>query len=671
MTIDVDIDRVAARIAELRQKIEYHNYLYYVKDASEISDAEYDRMFRELLELEKAHPELASPDSPTQRVGGEPLERFNKVEHRAPMLSLANAFSEEELRAFNTRISKLLERDEIAYVTEMKIDGVAMALTYEKGRFVRGATRGNGILGEDVTANLRTVKQVPLRLTGADHIPLVEVRGEVYLPLSAFNAMNEERADQGLAVYANPRNAAAGAIRQLDPKVTASRPLAFFAYAIGYIEDEEMDTQKQTLEMLSQWGFQVNTNYRWHESMEGVIKFCGEWEKKRDSLDYEIDGVVVKVDSLDDQHSLGTVSRDPRWAVAFKFPGQVATTRLKQIGVNVGRTGSMNPYAVLEPVRLGGVTIKLATLHNRDDVRRKDIRVGDMVVVKRAGDVIPQVVGPVLEQRTGSETVFEYPKVCPSCGKKVVHEEGDAMAYCVNRDCPAQIFEGLNHFVSRGAMDIGGLGPSTIQKMMDLGFVKSSADLYAVTEAQLAELPGFKDKSIKNLLNALEASKQRPFENVLLALGIRHVGEGVAALLVERFNDIDSLMNAEEEEIAGVLGIGPQIAQSVHQYFQDERNHELVERLRESCLKMKGEPRIAREGPLTGMTFIITGKLETMPRSAAEKWVEEQGGSIASSVSKKLDYLVVGADPGSKLAKARKLGIKEITEKQLMEMGGE
>jgi len=321
MTIDVDIDRVAARIAELRQKIEYHNYLYYVKDASEISDAEYDRMFRELLELEKAHPELASPDSPTQRVGGEPLERFNKVEHRAPMLSLANAFSEEELRAFNTRIAKLLERDEIAYVTEMKIDGVAMALTYEKGRFVRGATRGNGIVGEDVTANLRTVKQVPLRLTDADHIPLVEVRGEVYLPLSAFNAMNEERADQGLAVYANPRNAAAGAIRQLDPKVTASRPLAFFAYAIGYIEDEEIETQKETLELLGKWGFQVNTNYRWHDSMEGVIKFCGGWEKKRDSLDYEIDGVVVKVDSLDDQQSLGTVSRDPRWAIAFKFPG--------------------------------------------------------------------------------------------------------------------------------------------------------------------------------------------------------------------------------------------------------------------------------------------------------------------------------------------------------------
>ena len=668
MTADIDIDRVAARIGELRQKIEYHNYLYYVKDDPEISDSEYDRMFRELSELERAHPELASPDSPTQRVGAEPLERFKKVEHRAPMLSLANAFSDEELRAFNARVSKLLDRDEIAYVTELKIDGVAMALTYEKGRFVRGATRGNGVVGEDVTTNLKTVKQIPSRLEGADHIPVMEVRGEVYLPVSAFNAMNEERADKGLPLFANPRNAAAGAIRQLDPKVTAARPLAFFAYAIGYVEDEQLETQKQTLDMLQRWGFPVNTNYRWHESMDGVLEFCGGWEKKRDSLDYEIDGVVVKVDSLDYQRALGTVSRDPRWAVAFKFPGQVATTRLKQIGVNVGRTGSMNPYAVLEPVRLGGVTIKLATLHNRDDVRRKDIRVGDLVVVKRAGDVIPQVVGPVLEQRTGNEKVFEYPTVCPSCGQKVVHEEGEAMAYCVNRDCPAQIFEGLNHFVSRGAMDITGLGPSTLQKMMELGFVKSSADLYSLTEEQVGLLPGFKDKSIKNLLRALEASKQRPFESVLLALGIRHVGEGVGALLVERFNDIDSLIAASEEEIAGVMGIGPQIAHSVHQYLQDERNRELVIRLQNAGLKMKGEPRLVKQGPLTGKTFIITGKLETMPRNAAEKWIEAQGGSIVSSVSKKLDYLVIGSEPGSKLAKARKLGVKEITEKQLMEM---
>lgn len=668
MSTDIDIDRTAARMAELRQKLEYHNYLYYIQDAPEISDAEYDRMFRELLELERAHPELASPDSPTQRIGGEPLERFNKVPHHAPMLSLANAFSEAELLAFDKRIGNLLDHSDIAYVTEMKIDGVAIALTYQNGRFVRGATRGNGVIGEDVSANLKTVKQIPLKLKGADDIPVIEVRGEVYLPVSSFEAMNEERADKGEAQFANPRNAAAGAIRQLDPQVTKKRPLAFFGYAIGHIENKVLHSQKEILETLAEWGFPVNSNYRRHDSIQGVIDFCNGWEKKRDSLDYEIDGVVVKVDDLEYQRLLGTVSRDPRWAIAYKFPGQVATTRLKEIGVNVGRTGSMNPYAVLEPVRLGGVTIKLATLHNQDDIRRKDIRVGDMVVVKRAGDVIPQVVGPVLEQRTGKEKVFKYPTKCPSCGHPVVHEEGEAMAYCVNRDCPAQLLEGLAHFVSRGAMDIRGLGYSTLHKMVELGLVKNGGDLYGLTEKEIGQLPGFKEKSIANLLAALEASKQRPFENVLLALGIRHVGEGVAALLVETFHDVDVLLQATEQDISSISGIGPQIAQSVYAWFADERNRKLVETLRVAGLKMAREKKEIKTGPLTGKTFIITGKLERMPRSAAEKWIEEHGGSVLASVSKKLDYLVVGEDPGSKLAKARKIGVKEIGEKQLFEM---
>ena len=672
MTRDFDIDRIAARIAELRQKLEYHNYLYYVKDTPEISDAEYDRMFRELLELEKAHPELASPDSPTQRVGGEPLERFTKVQHHAPMLSLANGFSEDELRAFNRRVSGLLDREDISYVTELKIDGVAMALTYKNGRFVRGATRGNGVIGEDVTANLKTVKQIPLRLkAGGEQVPEMEVRGEVYFPLSAFNALNEERADQGLSQFANPRNAAAGGIRQLDPKVSRSRSLSFFAYAIGYIEDAALKTQKETLETLQEWGFPVNTTYRWHESIEGVLKFCKSWEPKRESLDYEIDGVVVKVDDLEDQRILGTVSRDPRWAIAYKFPGQVATTRLKEIGVNVGRTGSMNPYAVLEPVKLGGVTIKLATLHNEDDIRRKDIRVGDMVVVKRAGDVIPQVVGPVLEQRNGKEKIFRYPDKCPSCGQPVVHEEGEAMAYCVNRDCPAQIFEGLNHFVSRGALDIRGLGPSTIWKLLELGFIRNAADLYSLSEEQLGQLPGFKEKSIKNLQEAIEESKKRPFENVLFALGIRHIGEGVAALLTNTFHDIDGLLNASEEDVSGIMGIGPRIAHSVYEYLNDSRNRALVERLRDAGLKMEREERAVKRGPLLGKSFIITGKLETMPRSAAEKWIEERGGTVLPSVSKKLDYLVLGEDPGSKLARAQKLGVPTITEKKLFEMGSD
>jgi len=672
MTTDLDIDRIAARIADLRQKIEYHNYLYHVKDTPEISDAEYDRLFRELLELEKEHPELASPDSPTQRVGGEPLERFTKVEHHAPMLSLANAFNEDELRAFNRRVTGLLEREGLAYVTELKIDGVAIALTYKNGSFVRGATRGNGIIGEDVTSNLRTVKQIPLRLKAdGEEIPEIEVRGEVYFPLSAFNALNEERADQSLSQFANPRNAAAGAIRQLDPQVTRSRALSFFGYAIGYIEGGALKTQKETLETLQKWGFPVNTNYRWHESIEGVLEFCRGWESKRESLDYEIDGVVVKVDDLEDQRVLGTISRDPRWAIAYKFPGQIATTRLKRIGINVGRTGSMNPYAELEPVRLGGVTIKLATLHNEDDISRKDIRVGDMVVVKRAGDVIPQVVGPVLEQRTGKEKIFHYPDKCPSCGEPVVHEEGEAMAYCVNRECPAQIFEGLNHFVSRGAMDIRGLGPSTIWKLLELGFIRNAADLYSLTDEQLGQLPGFKKKSIVNLQTAIEESKKRPFENVLFALGVRHIGEGVAALLTDTFHDLDGLMNASEEEISGIMGIGPRIAHSVYEYFRDTRNRALVEALRKAGLKTEKEARAVKRGPLIGKTFIITGKLETMPRSAAEKWIEERGGSVLASVSKKLDYLVVGADPGSKLAKAQKLGVETISEKQLFEKGSE
>ncbi|MBI2821152.1 MAG: NAD-dependent DNA ligase LigA, partial [Acidobacteria bacterium] len=461
-----------------------------------------------------------------------------------------------------------------------------------------------------------------------------------------------------------------GAIRQLDPKVTAGRPLSFFAYAIGYIDDETLQTQKQILERLMEWGLPVNSNFRWHASMEGVLAFCRDWEKKRDSLNYEIDGVVIKVDSLEYQRALGVVSRDPRWAVAFKFPGQVATTRLKEIGINVGRTGALNPYAILEPVRLGGVTIKLATLHNQDDIRRKDIRIGDLVVVKRAGDVIPQVVGPVLEQRTGEEKVFRYPSRCPSCGSPVQRQPGEAMAYCLNRECPAQKFEGLKHFVGRAAMDIRGLGPSTLQKMIDLGLVKDAADLYSLTDAEMARLPNFKEKSIQNLRAALKASKQRPFESVLFSLGIRHVGEGVAALLAEHFRDIDTLTGAAEEEIAAVPGIGPEIAASVYQYFRGGGNRRLVEKLRKAGLKTEKERRAEHHGPLSGKTFIITGKLDSMPRSAAEDWIRRQGGTVLTSVSRKLDYLVVGADPGTKLAKARKLGVREITEKKLVEMAG-
>jgi DNA ligase (NAD+) len=664
MTTHLDIDRVSARMADVRQKIEYHNYRYYVLDAPEISDAEYDRLFRELVELEKAHPELAAPDSPTQRVGMEPAERFSKVAHRIPMLSLANAFSEEEVRAFHKRVCKLLETTSVSYVTELKIDGIAVALTYDKGRLVRGATRGNGLMGEDVTQNLKVIRQVPLNLKTPSRS--LEVRGEVYLPIAAFQSLNEERANKGLPLFANPRNAAAGALRQLDPKITAARPLAFFAYGIGYSEPETITTQQQALKTFASWGFPVNPNYRCHDSLEAVLEYCREWEKKRESLKYEIDGVVIKVNEFEFQRNLGVISRDPRWAVAYKFPGQVATTRLKEIGVNVGRTGSMNPFAILEPVRIGGVTVKLATLHNQDDIRRKDIRIGDTVVVKRAGDVIPQVIGPVLEQRTGRERKFQYPAKCPSCGQRVVQEADAAMAYCVNPECPARRFETLKHFVA--VMDIRGMGPSTLTKLIELGFIKDAADLYELSDKQLAQIPNYRDKSIRNLRNALEQTKERSFATVLFALGIPHVGEGAATLLAENFRDMESLMSAPSEEIGKISGIGPQIAESVSEYFQNATSRRLIKKLVQAGLRMKQGKARPRTGPLRGKSFVVTGKLESMSRSAAEAWVKSHGGEVLPSVSRKLDYLIVGADPGSKLAKARQLGIREISEQELLKL---
>ncbi len=664
-----DVDQAAARVAELRKELEFHNYRYYVLDDPVVSDQEYDGMFRELLELEAEHPELASPDSPTQRVGAEPQEKFRKIRHHAPMLSLANAFDEGELRAFHKRVATLLGVSEIDYVTELKIDGAAIALTYRDGRLLHGATRGNGIEGEDVTSNLKTIRSVPLRLVDGPIPRLAEVRGEAYLPISAFNRMNEERAAAGESPFANPRNAAAGALRQLDPKITAARPLAFFAYAVGYLEGDPFTTQKETLQRLEEWGFKVNSAYARHDSIEDVIDFCRQWQGKRNSLDYEIDGVVVKVDRLDYQRELGMVSRDPRWAVAFKFPGQTAATKLLKIGINVGRTGALNPYAVLEPVQLSGVTIRNATLHNEDDIRRKDIRIGDVVLVKRAGDVIPQVIGPVREKRAGDEKEFSYPRHCPSCGSPVSHIEGDAMAYCTNRECPAQRLERLNHFVSRSAMDIRGLGPQTLEKMVELGLVRDPADLYSLGDAELSRLPGFKEKSVENLKNSILASKSQPFSRVLFALGIRHVGESVAELLAREFRDIDALVAASLERIAEVQGIGPEIAGSVRSYFDDPENRELVARLRAAGLQwVAPEEGPAGEGRLAGLTFVITGTLPDRSREEAAAWIESRGGKVTSSVSSRTDYLLAGEKPGSKLAKAEQLGVKVLTWEEFLDL---
>ncbi|MGH9341600.1 MAG: NAD-dependent DNA ligase LigA [Acidobacteriota bacterium] len=666
-----DADQVAARVAELRSQLELHNYRYHVAGDPVISDEEYDRLFRELVELEREFPELTSPDSPTRRVGAAPQEKFRKVEHHAPMLSLANAFNREELYAFNRRITALLGRSDVEFVTELKMDGVAVALTYRGGRLMRGATRGNGMVGEDVTANLKTIRAIPLRLLDDKRTPsLLEVRGEVFLPISAFTQLNEDRATAGEPLFANPRNATAGTLRQLDPRVTASRPVTFYAFSVGHAQGVEFETQMDVLRQLSSWSFPVNPNYRRHGSIEEVYAYCEEWQEKRNSLNYEIDGVVVKVNNLEYQRRLGVVSRDPRWAVAYKFPGQLGTTRLIEIRINVGRTGALNPYAVLEPVQVGGVTVRQATLHNEDDIGRKDIREGDMVLVKRAGDVIPQVVGPVREKRTGTERAFKYPDRCPVCQSAVVREPGVAMAYCINRQCPAQRYESLNHFVSQGAMDIRGLGARTLAKLLELGIIRDPADLYSLSAEDLARLDGFKERSIGNLLSSIEESKGQPFPRVLFALGIRHVGEKIAEVLAAHFRDINSLMKASEQDISAAEGIGPEIARSVHSYFETGGNRDFIERLKKSGLRFQVlETELAKkQGPLSGKTFVITGTLPAFSRKDATDFIEKNGGKVTSSVSARTDYLVVGEEPGTKMAKAQKLGVKTIAEQELREL---
>ncbi|HSR52442.1 MAG TPA: NAD-dependent DNA ligase LigA [Acidobacteriota bacterium] len=663
-------------VEDLRRKLEHHNYRYYVLDDPEISDREYDRLFRRLQELEQQHPELDSPDSPTKRVGAEPQDKFEKIEHRLPMLSLGNAFDADELQDFHRRVCKGLDRkeapDAVEYVGELKIDGVAVALTYEKGHLAHGATRGNGHVGEDVTANLRTINTIPLRLREeeTEPPPVVEVRGEVYLPLSAFEKINEKRAEEELNLFANPRNMAAGSLRQLDPKVTATRPLAFFPYSVGYSEGIEFETQWEVLQDIRNWGFNVNPHVQLHESIDDVVEYYESWLEKRNTLDYEIDGVVVKVNRLDLQDQLGKVSREPRWAIAGKFPGQEATTKLLKIAINVGRTGTLNPYAILEPVEVGGVTIRQATLHNEEDIRRKDIRQGDTVIIKRAGDVIPQVVKPVEEERTGEEEEFSYPGKCPACGTPVVRE--GPMAYCTNRQCPAQRLESLKHFVSRGAMDIRGLGGRTIEKFVEEKLVKSPADLYRLPEKEkdILALEGFKEKSVENLFESLEQSKRRPFSRVLFALGIRHVGETVAEQLAQSFGDLDALMQASQEDIEEVEGIGPEIAKSVYSYFQVEENRALLDDLRKAGLTLEAE-KIETASTLEGKKFVLTGTLPTLSRKEATDLIKKHGGKVTSSVSSKTDYLLAGTDPGSKYAKAKDLKVPILSEGDFRGMLGD
>ena len=663
-----DTTEIHQQINKLRRILEYHNHRYHVLNSPEITDAEYDRIYRQLLDLEGLHPELVTPDSPTQRVGAEPQSGFSKVYHEVPMLSLGNAFSESELQDFHRRVTNLVGTNDIEYVTELKIDGLAVSLTYENGILARGATRGNGTEGEDVTSNLKTIRSIPLRLSGNPPSRL-EVRGEAYLPLPAFRMINESRAETGQDSFANPRNAAAGTLRQLDPKVTAARPLAFFAYS-AVIDNKKPDITSQwdLLAFLMDCGFLVNPDRKLHRDIKSVTEYCRAWEEQRGTLPYEIDGVVVKVNSLPQQEKIGAVSREPRWAIAYKFQAATAITRLLEIRINVGRTGALIPYAVLEPVQLGGVTIKSATLHNEEDVRRKDIREGDTVVIKRAGDVIPQVVGPVLEKGTVRNNPFVYPERCPVCDAEVQKEEDGAFTYCLNRNCPAQRFESLKHFVSLEAMDIEGLGPQTLEKMLEMKIITSPADLFSLTKEQILLLPGFKEKSASNLLESLEKSKSRDFPHVLFALGIRHVGEVTAKILAGSFRSIDGIKNAPREEIMAVTGIGPETADSINGFFRIKENLLQLEQLKNHGLQFElSGGREVPEGnlPLAGKTVVITGTLEGFTRQEAKEAVSSLGGKVSSSVSSKTDFLLVGANPGSKLAKARELGLAIMNEEEL------
>ncbi len=653
------------RVAELRQELHYHNHRYYVQDDPVISDYDYDMMLQELRSLEAQCPELLTPDSPTLRIGGDPAAGFEQVEHRHTMLSLGNVFDDESLDAWYRRVRNLLDDADFSMTCELKIDGLAVSLVYEDGVFVQGATRGNGFVGENVTQNLRTIRSIPLSLHG-EAPPYLEVRGEVYMPVESFRRLNEERAERGEPLFANPRNSGAGTIRQLDPKVTASRNMQIWVYSLNDAGDSPHPQEHwDTLEWLKSLGFRINPVNRLCGNLEEVKAFYHEWLEKRHGLPYEVDGVVVKVNPFNYQNSLGVVGREPRWATAYKFPAERAVTRLLEIGINVGRTGSLNPYAVLEPVVVSGATVQHASLHNEEDIRRKDIRVGDWVTVERAGDVIPQVVGPILDRRTGVEMEFSMPEYCPECGTPVVKPEGEAMHRCPNSSsCPAQFFELLKHFVSRGAMDMDGLGEQWCRILIDQGFVSTLADLYYLERERLLELDRMGERLATKILDNIEASKNRPLSRILFALGITHVGAEVADLLTQRFASIDQLAQASQDELTAIEGIGPKIAESIYEYFQVEQNLAVIEKLRQAGVKLYHEMEIvdASALPWNGLTFVVTGTLATMTRREAETRIKALGGSATSSVTRKTGFLVAGASPGSKLDTANRLGTRILDE---------
>jgi DNA ligase (NAD+) len=667
------VEEPRQRVAELRRRIDRWNYEYYVLDNPSASDAEYDEALNELRGIEGENPELVTPDSPTQRVGISPQSAFGKIEHPVPMLSLSNVFNEEELNAWAVRAQRFAGGAALTYAIEPKMDGLAVALTYVNGHFDHGATRGDGFVGENITANLRTVKTLPLSLHASEQYPLpavIEVRGEIYMRKADFERLNERIVADGGEPFMNPRNSAAGSLRQLDTRITASRPLRLMTYGIGYVQGASLPaTHTAGLDMLAAFGFPTPPSRVRVETVDEVWERCQWWLAQRDKLEFEIDGVVTKVDDIRLQEEIGFVAREPRWATAYKFPAIQKTTVIEDILINVGRTGTLNPLAVLAPVNIGGVVVRRATLHNEDEIARKDIRIGDTVVVQRAGDVIPQIVKVIVEKRTGDERPFEMPATCPSCGAPTFREPDVAMRYCTNAACPAQLKEHLHHFVSRTAMDIAGMGAKLTDRFVDLGWVRDAADLYRLPWAEAAQLDGLGERSAANLQAGIEASKSRPLARVINALGIRHIGERTAALLADRFGSLDAIGAASFEEINAVGGVGAVLAKSVRSFFDEPANRAIIEKLRAAGVRVS-EERAATSGPpkLAGKTFVLTGRLETLTRPQAEERLRRAGAAVTGSVSKKTSYVVAGEDAGSKADRARELEVPIITEQDLLAM---